>query len=456
MPTAYIGCGFAPLGIRSPTVNEAPDKSEPIESRGERLRQLIAVFLKLGSVGFGGPAVHFATIEEEAVQRRGWLTRQHYLDVLGATNLIPGPNSTEVAMHVGYYRAGFLGLAVAGVSFILPAALLSTLFAWIYVRYGQLDFVQPLLAGAKPAVIAVIFSAGWRLGTKALRGPALVVIAVAAMIGSFAQCGPILTLLAVSFGGLLWLRWTKYRDVSSKGGGAPGSVTGWLAAAMGLSGARVARAGGTYAATTTVMGAVTAAAAPVSYWQMAFLFLKVGAVLYGTGYVLLAYLEGGLVRDLGWLTQEQLLDAFAVGNLTPGPILSTATFLGFFLLAPQGTGWGLAGAATATIAIFLPSFLFVAILGPIIPRLRQSRWAAAFLDAVNAASIGLIAAVTLNLCGEIFFVWPENGGMPELQWQALLIAVIAAGAHFRFRVMAAWLVMGGAASGWVLSLVWPV
>ncbi len=442
-------------------MNETPDKPERIEGRAERIRQLIAVFLKLGSVGFGGPAVHFATIEEEAVQRRGWLTRQHYLDVLGATNLIPGPNSTEVAMHVGYYRAGFLGLVAAGVSFILPAALLSTLFAWIYVRYGQLDFVQPLLAGAKPAVIAVIFSAGWRLGTKALRGPALVVIAIAASVGSLlgsflALWGPILTLLVVSFAGLLWLRWTKYRDDSSKPGSTGASVVGWLAAAMGLGGARVARAGGTYAATATAMGAVTAAAAPVSFWQMAFLFLKVGGVLYGTGYVLLAYLEGGLVRELGWLSQDELLDAFAVGNLTPGPILSTATFLGFFLLAPQGTGWGLAGAAAATIAIFLPSFLFVAILGPIIPRLRQSRWASAFLDAVNAASIGLIAAVTLNLCGEIFFVWPESGRMPELQWQALLIAVIAAGAHFRFRVMAAWLVMGGAAAGWVLSLIFAM
>ena len=432
-------------------MDESADKSKPEEGRAERLRQLVAVFLKLGCIGFGGPAVHFATIEEEAVKRRGWLSHQHYLDIVGSTNLIPGPNSTEVAMHVGYHRAGLLGLVVAGVSFILPAALLTLVFAWVYVTYGEYVFIKPVLLGVKPAVIAVILAAGWRLGRKALRGWSLVVICLAALIGSLAGQETIRTLLVVSLIGLFWLRWTKYR------GGAPTSFAALFMALVASWGApratKAAQLGGRCALGALAATAGSAAAAPVTYWQMALLFLKVGAVLYGTGYVLVAYLNGGLVDQLGWLTEDQILDAFAVGNLTPGPILSTATFIGFILFAtPQDPAAGLAGAAVATICIFLPSFFFVAVLGPIIPRLRQSRWAAAFLDAVNAASIGLIAAVTLKLCGQIFLVWPENAGPWNIVWPACLIAVIAAAVHFRYRVPTVWLVIGGGLLGWLFSL----
>jgi chromate transporter len=431
-------------------VASSSENSTPTESRWERIRQLMAVFLKLGSIGFGGPAVHFATFEEETVQRRGWLSRQHYLDVVGATNLIPGPNSTEVAMHVGYHRAGLPGLVVAGIGFILPAAMLSTFFAWIYVRYGQLDFVSPVLMGVKPAVIVVIFSAGWRLGRKALRGSSLLVIAGAALTGSLLGWGTIRTLLMVSVAGLLWLRFTKYRDVSA--GGDEPKAPGSGPAVFGLGMERLIGGGSGLLGSATATASV-AVASPVTLWQLGLFFLKVGAVLYGTGYVLLAYLEGGLVDQYQWLTREQLLDAFAVGNLTPGPILSTATFLGFVLLAtPDAPGPGLAGATVATLAIFLPSFFFVAVLGPIIPKLRQSRWAAAFLDAVNAASIGLIAAVTLKLFGDIFLVWNESGGLSGVQWPAWIIAAAAAFAHFRYRVQAVWLVIGGGVAGWVLSL----
>lgn len=416
----------------------------------------MAVFLKLGSVGFGGPAVHFATIEEETVQRRGWLSRQHYLDLLGATNLIPGPNSTEVAMHVGYHRAGLAGLAAAGAGFILPAALLTTLFAWIYVRYGQLDFIGPVLMGVKPAVVVVIFSAGWRLGRKALRGASLLVIAAAAAAGSLVGCETITTLLVVSCGGLLWLRLTKYRDQPTDGASAPPSPPSVSAPAVwGLGLDRLLGGGpGLIGSAAATSSAAAAAATPVTLWQLAFFFLKVGAVLYGTGYVLVAYLEGGLVEQYQWLTHEQLLDAFAVGNLTPGPILSTATFIGFVLLAtPESSGPGLVGAAVATAAIFLPSFVFVAVLGPIIPRLRNNRWAAAFLDAVNAASIGLIAAVTLVLFVGIFLRWPDAQAWPVWRWQAWLIAAAAALAHFRYRVPPIGLVIGGGVAGWLLSFI---
>jgi chromate transporter len=436
-------------------MDEPVDKSKSEERRLERLHQLVAVFLKLGCIGFGGPAVHFATIEEETVQRRGWLSRQHYLDIVGATNLIPGPNATEVAMHVGYHRAGLAGLIAAGVSFTLPAVLLTLLFAWVYVRYGQYEFVEPVLLGVKPAVIVVILSAGWRLGRKALRGASLAVMGMAAMAGSLAELGTIRTLLVVSLLGLLWLRWTRYRGHGPAGPAA--LVTFILAVLAGREASSAAQASG-----RCVLGAAAttaaAAAPPVSLswwtlWQTALFFLKVGAVLYGTGYVLVAYLEGGLVDQLRWLSRDEILDAFAVGNLTPGPILSTATFIGFILFAtPQNPAPGLAGAAVATVCIFLPSFFFVAVLGPIIPRMRQSRWAAAFLDAVNAASIGLIAAVTLKLCGDLFFDWSQTTGRLVIIWPAWVIAAVAATIHFRYRLSTVWLVAGGGLLGWLFSL----
>jgi chromate transporter len=279
------------------------------------------------------------------------------------------------------------------------------------------------------------------------------VIAAAALAASLAGAGTIRTLLVVSVCGLLWLRWTRNRSGPPNGSQRTGTAV-TIAAVAACGTTRAARAGGPYLLGAATGGIAASAATPVSIWQLALFFLKVGAVLYGTGYVLIAYLEGGLVDQYQWLTRDQLLDAFAVGNLTPGPILSTATFIGFVLLAtPDQTAPGLIGAAVATIAIFLPSFFFVAVLGPIIPRLRQSRWAAAFLDAVNAASIGLIAAVTIKLCLEIFVVPPESAATVRLQWAACAIAAAAAAAHFRYRVATVWLVIGGAFAGWLFSLL---
>jgi len=417
-----------------------------------RLAELAALFLKLGTIGFGGPAVHYAAMEEETVQRRKWLTREHYLDLIGASNLIPGPNSTEIAMHVGYHRAGLPGLIVAGSSFIVPAALVTTVFAWIYVEYGDLPQVGPLLVGVKPAVLAIIFTAGWRLGRTALGGGRLMVLGAAAAVGSLAGAGQVYTLLVVSFVGLIWLRLTQGGNGKSVRPTIDFLAGAVLAALTILRVAlRVARTA--KAAAAPVAGAATVAATEVSLLPLALFFLKVGAVLYGTGYVLIAYLEGGLVHDFQWLTKEQLLDAVAIGQFTPGPILSTATFIGFLVMAESGgTPAGLLGAAVATVAIFLPAFLIVAATGPIVPKLRRSPTVAAFLDAVNAASIGLMAAVTLKLCWDVFFHQPGSDGPIAIQWQSCLLAAIAVGVLLRWKITPAWLVLGGAVAGWLLSL----
>ena len=418
-----------------------------------RLAELAGLFLKLGTIGFGGPAVHIATMEEETVERRGWLSRQQFLDLVGATNLIPGPNSTEMAMHVGYLRAGAVGLVVAGACFILPAVAITTAFAWAYVRYGELPHVAPLLFGIKPAVMAIILSAGWKLGRKALtdRRTITIAIAVAAAplaVRQFASdllISEFTALLIGAAAGTLWIYLAKRR--SDKGSGTmvagaiavalPGSTrwlgTGWLLGA----------------------GGSAAAVGSIGLWQLGLFFLKVGAVLYGSGYVLIAYLEGGVVD--GWLTRQELLDSIAIGQFTPGPILSTATFVGYVVMHRAGDeSTALAGAAVASVAIFLPSFFFVAILNPIIPKLRKARITSAFLDAVNAASIGLMAAVTLKLAFDVLLRSPEitqADAAMELQWRSLLIAIVATMVYFRYKPNPAWLVLGGALAGWGLALV---
>jgi len=394
-----------------------------------RLLELGRLFLKLGVIGFGGPAVHIANIEDEVVRRRGWMTHQQFLDMIGVTNLIPGPNSTEMAMHVGYCRAGWLGLIVAGGGFVLPAATMTIAAAWVYVVYGQTPAVEPMLAGIQPAVIAIIFTAGWRLGRKALTGWTLSAIALAVVAMRLVAGLPALySLLIGSFAGLIVLHWTR-----SIGGGASGP-----AALLPLVG--VARPGGGTAAAATVSTAVAAAGA--SYWKLGLFFLKVGAVLYGTGYVLVAYLQDELVGQTGWLTQQQLYDALAVGNLTPGPILCTATFIGFVVMSDGGNmAGGVLGAVVATVAVFLPAFLLVGLVHPLIPRLRANRWTSEFLDAVNAAAIGLLAAVTFELCQATLVAWP--------QWTIALVAGIA---MLRFKLSSAWLVLGGAVAGWLFSI----
>lgn len=385
------------------------------------LGEIARLFLKVGLIGFGGPAAHIAMMEDEVVTRRQWLSRQHFLDLIGATNLIPGPNSTEMTMHIGYERAGWRGLCVAGACFIFPAVLITGLLAWFYVHFGTLPEAAPFLAGIKPAVIAVILGAVWRLGTRAVKGWRFAVLGLAVAVAVLLGLGEVVALLGGGVLGMIWLRLSGYDSLHT----AARLIPLFLLQPV----ASVRDATGTALAT----GSVAGAAVSMTLWKLGWFFLKVGAILYGSGYVLVAFLEGGLVQDYGWLTQVQLLDAIAIGQLTPGPVLSTATFIGYMIK-------GVPGAVVATVGIFLPSFVFVLALNPLIPKLRQAVWPSAFLDAVNVTAVALMTAVTIKL------------GMTTLtSWPAWLIAAGAAILGLRFRVNAAWLVLGGALLGWLLS-----
>ncbi len=379
------------------------------------LGALARLFFKLGVIGFGGPAAHIAMMEDEVVERRGWLSRQHFLDLIGATNLVPGPNSTEMTMHVGFERARWPGLFVAGGAFIVPAALSTGILAWLYVAYGALPAVAPFLAGIKPAVMAVILAALWRLGRKAVKTWTLALLGLAVGAALALGLGELWALLAGGVIGMAVLAlWERGR------GGERATGAALLAGPQIGRDSLAAAAGG------------GAAMAGVSLWALGLFFLKVGAVLYGSGYVLIAFLEGGLVDDLGWLTEQQLLDAIAIGQFTPGPVLTTATFIGYVL-------GGVPGAVVATLGIFLPAFVFVGILNPIVPRLRESKWSAAFLDAVNVSAVALMAVVTLELGADVL----DRPG-------AWAIFAVAAVLTLRFRVNAAWVVLGGALAGWAL------
>ncbi|WP_218079480.1 chromate efflux transporter [Anthocerotibacter panamensis] len=370
----------------------------------QRLSEVAVLFFKLGLIGFGGPAAHIALMEEEVVKRRQWLTREHFLDLVGVTNLIPGPNSTEMAIHLGYLRAGWLGLIVAGVAFILPAVLITVGFAWGYVALGTLPQLTPVLRGIQPVVLAVLLVALVRLSKKALKRWDLAALAGAVVLGSLLGWNEILLLLGCGVVGMLW---RKPPPAVIKGAGL-----------LALS-----------------LAAKAQAAVPISsgsLGELGWFFLKVGSVLFGSGYVLVAFLEGGLVNEYHWLTRQQILDAIAIGQFTPGPVLSTAAFIGYVLAG----GWG---AVVASVGIFLPSFFFVAALNPAIPWLQRSPWARAFLDAVNAGSVALMFAVTLKLAQSALTSWPTA-----------LIALAATGAGFYLKLNPAWLVLGGGLLGWVV------
>jgi chromate transporter len=380
------------------------------------LGELALLFLKLGTVAFGGPAAHVAMMEDEVVRRRRWLSREQFLDYLGATNLIPGPNSTELAIHIGHARAGWPGLLVAGACFILPAALIVGAIAWAYVRYGALPQAEGLLYGVKPVVIAVVVQALWGLGRSAVKSTALAVLAAAALAAAGGGVHELVVLVTTGAASAL-----LHRGRASRAKGA--ASAGWCGAQSGAAAGVAAGVG------------AGAAAVPVGLWSLFGVFAKTGAVLFGSGYVLLAFLRADLVERLGWLTERQLLDAVAVGQVTPGPVFTTATFVGYVLAGP-------AGAAAATVGIFLPAFVFVALSGPLVPRLRRSPTAGAVLDGVNVASLALMALVTAQL-GRAALVDP------------LTVALAAASALLlvRFRVNSAWLVLGGAALG-VLAGTW--
>ena len=381
-----------------------------------KIGQLLGLFFKLGVTAFGGPAAHIAMMEDEVVTRRGWMTRERFLDLIGATNLIPGPNSTEMAIHIGFVRAGIVGLVVAGVSFILPAALITLGCAWAYDQFQTVPQAEALLYGIKPAVIAVILSAVWRLGKTAAKGPFLIVIGFLVMLSVLFGINEIIALLSGGIVGILWQL---------------GSRLGKGKMLLGFA---------WFPSGNLALSVTAASPSSVTLSSLGLFFLKIGCVLFGSGYVLIAFLQGGLVEQYQWLTQQQLLDAVAIGQFTPGPVLTTATFIGYILAGPLG-------ALVATLGIFGPSFLFVLATNPLIPRLRQSAVAGAFLDAVNASAIGLMAAVTVELARHTLLDWETK----QIDWGAGLIALISAALLFRYKVNAAWLVLGGAVIGWLLK-----
>ena len=390
------------------------------------MTELALFFLRLGTTAFGGPAAHIAMMEEEVVRRRKWITREYFLDLVGATNLIPGPNSTEMAIHIGYIRAGWSGLAVAGISFILPAVLITAAFAWAYVKFGSLPKIIPFFYGIKPAVLAVIFFAIWRLGRTAVKSWRLLVIGLFVTLASLLKMNEVAVLLLGGVIGMFWLRLPPRRGTPLILG-----ITAGVSTAVGTILHNVRLSWGTAA----MMAVGFSEPVAFSLLNLGLFFLKVGAVLFGSGYVLVAFLEGGLVHDYGLLSQRQLLDAIAIGQFTPGPVLSTATFIGYVIS-------GVPGAVVSTIAIFLPSFFFVAALNPIVPRLRHSPWTSAFLDAVNVSSVALMLAVVVKL-----------GQTTLTGFPAWLIALAAVGVSFRWKVNATWLILGGAAVGWVLFVL---
>ena len=396
------------------------DATEPLPGatapRG-RAGEVARLFLKLGVIGFGGPAAHIALMEDEVVRRRQWLTREEFLDLLGATNLIPGPNSTEMAIHIGFVRAGWPGLVAGGACFILPAMLVTLGLAIAYSRYGRLPEAGWILYGVKPVIIAVVVQAVWSLARKAVATPLAAAVALAVLVLALRGANEVVLLFAAALGLPL------LRSVVKAGGARALAPGGGLFGLAVSSTAGLAPLAGTPASASAILP------------QLALIFLKVGSILFGSGYVLLAFLRPDLVERTRWLTDAQLLDAVAVGQFTPGPVLTTATFIGYLVARVPG-------AIVATVGIFLPSFVFVALSSPFIPRLRRSPWAGAFLDGANAASVALMATVT----------W-ELGRAALVDWLTIVLALAAAAVLLATRLNSAWLVAGGAAIGGLGALL---
>jgi chromate transporter len=401
---------------RAAHVTEA--MAEFAEVREASLGEIALVFLKLGTIAFGGPAAHLAMMEEEFVRRRRWITQAEFLDRLATANLIPGPSSTEVAIFVGQRKRGWQGLIVAGCCFIVPAALIVTAIAWAYVRFGSLPKVEGILAAIKPAVVAIVIQALGKMGRTGLRTVSLAAIGVLAVGLSLLGVSPVLVLAfagAVAAADLLMKRTMKNRLLGI-------SVLSFLNP-MRLSGI-----GGL--ATALV---VTGAAFPVGLTRLFLSFLKIGSVVFGSGYVLLAFLQTEFVGRLHWLTDKQLLDAVAVGQFTPGPLFTTATFIGYLVAGGRG-------ALVATVGVFLPGFVLVAVSGPLIPRLRRSPVASAALDGVVAGSLALMAVVAMQLAKASI-----------ADWKTLAVFGVSLIALLRFGVNSAWVVGSAAILGWLIG-----
>jgi len=368
--------------------------------------EVLAAFLKLGLTAFGGPAAHISMFREQFVRRRRWLTDEAFLDLLGATNLIPGPNSTELATHIGFVRAGWPGLVAGALGFTLPATALVLGLSWLYVVYGSTPQAGWLLYGVKPVMIAIILQALWELGRTALRVSAAFILSAACLGLYFLGVNEVLLLFAG--GAVMMLIKNRHWLLNSR---PPTAM-----------------------AALPLLTGIAAAPAAFSLWTMFLTFLKIGAVLYGSGYVLVAFLRADFVERLGWITEAQLLDAIAIGQLTPGPLFTSATFIGYLL-------GGVPAALIATLGIFLPAYIFVALSRPIIPRLRQSPWAGAVLDGVIVASLALMAAVTMQL-----------GRASIIDVPTSIIFAAAAVLLMRFRAETTWLILGGAVAGLAGSL----
>jgi chromate transporter len=371
------------------------------------LKEVAKLFLKLGIIGFGGPAVHISMMQEEVVVKKKWLSEQHFLDVIGATNLIPGPNSTEMAIHIGHERAGWKGLIVAGICFILPAVLITGFFAWLYKEYGQLPELKPFLYGIKPAIIAIILSAIFPLAKKSLKTVQLAIIGSIVLILSLLHYNEIFILFGAGIVAL-FLHILKNNDSDIQ--------TNSLIPLAFFSIPK-----------TTLISATNL--------NLFLIFLKIGAILYGSGYVLFAFLDAELVSK-GLLTRSQLIDAIAVGQFTPGPVFSAVTFVGYQIN-------GISGAVISTIAIFLPSFIFVAILNPLVKKMRNSKPFSVFLDAVNVASIAIIVSICYQLGKETI-----------TDWRTILIATVSILIAFNYKkINSALVVLGGSILGYLLTFI---
>ena len=373
--------------------------------RDIQIKEIAKLFLKLGFIGFGGPAAHIAMMQQEVVVKRKWMSEQHFLDLLGATNLIPGPNSTEMAIHIGYDKGGWKGLIFAGLCFILPAVFITGIFAWLYQQYGQLPEVQPFIYGIKPAIIAIIIGAVFPLAKKSVKSTFLAVVGILVLVLSLFGISEIYLMFGA---GLLAMALYYLQDTKNT-----------LQSFIPLAFLQIAQSP-LLSETNTKL-----------FW----IFLKIGAILYGSGYVLIAFLDTELVAT-GLLTRQQLMDAIAVGQFTPGPVFSSVTFIGYQIN-------GLSGAVISTIAIFLPSFILVALLNPLMKKMRQSKGLSIFLDAVNVASVAIIAAICLTMGKETI-----------TDWRTILIAMISAIVVFKFKkINSAFVVIGGALLGYLFNLI---
>ena len=371
------------------------------------LAELAVLYLKLGTLAFGGPAAHIAMMEDEVVRRRRWLSHGEFPDLMAASNLIPGPSSTELAIHIGYRWVGWQGLLVGGCCFILPAALIVTAIAWAYQRFGRMPQVQGVLYGVKPVVIAIVLQALWRLGRTVVTSRLLALVGGAATAARLLGISPLIVLFG---SGVVVLLIRYVGDTIATGVRLP-----VLAFAL--------------PSAVPAASASTAVASAVGLWPLFLVFVKLGSIVFGSGYVLLAFLRADLVVRLHWLTESQLIDAVAVGQVTPGPVFTTATFVGYLVAGPRG-------AAVATLGIFLPAFALVAITAPFVGRLRQSPAIGRFLDGLNVASLALMVAVTWQL-----------GRAAIVDTLTASVAILAAIVLFRLRLNATWLVLGGAAIG---------